>query len=75
MTKEGSTKIVIFMIHWAGVHVQGRGHNSYIVKMHYRISRNFSKDLILALLGRLLNLLNLSITNNASHLNIIYFMK
>ena len=35
MTKEGSTKIVNFMIPGAGVLVLGRGHISYIVKMHY----------------------------------------
>ena len=33
--KEGSTKIVNFMIPWAGVFVLGCGHISHIVKMHY----------------------------------------
>ena len=35
MTKEGSTKIVNFMIPRAGVLVLGRGHISHIVKMYY----------------------------------------
>ena len=35
MTKEGSTKIVNFMTHGAGVLVLGCGHISHIVKMHY----------------------------------------
>ena len=35
MTKEGSTKILNFMIPWAGVFVLGCGHISHIVKMHY----------------------------------------
>ena len=35
MTKDGSTKIINFMIHGAGVLVQGRGHISDIVKLHY----------------------------------------
>ena len=35
MTKEGSTKIVNFMTHGAGVLVLGRGHISHVVKMHY----------------------------------------
>ena len=34
MTKEGSTKIVNFMIPGAGVLVLGRGHISHLVKMH-----------------------------------------
>ena len=42
MTKEGSTKIVNFMTHRAGVLVLGRGHISNIVKMHY-----FFKNLLL----------------------------
>ena len=42
MTKEGCTKIVNFMTLRAGVLVQGRGHISYIVKMHY-----FLKNLLL----------------------------
>ena len=35
MTKEGSTKIVDFMTHGAGVLELGRGHINQIVKMHY----------------------------------------
>ena len=35
MTKEGSTKIVNFITHGAGVIVLGGGHKSYIVKKHY----------------------------------------
>ena len=35
MTKEGFTKIVIFMTPGAGVLVIVRGHISHIVKMHY----------------------------------------
>ena len=35
MTMEGSTKIVNFMTTGAGVLVLGRGHISYIVKIHY----------------------------------------
>ena len=35
MTKEGFTKIINFMTPGAGVLVQGRGHISYIMKMHY----------------------------------------
>ena len=35
MTKEGSTKILNFMTPGAGVLVLGRGHISYIVKLHY----------------------------------------
>ena len=35
MTKEGSTKTINFMTPWAGVLVQGCGHISHIVKMHY----------------------------------------
>ena len=42
MTKEGSTKIVNFMIPVAGVLVQGRGHTGHIVKTH-----NFFKNLLL----------------------------
>ena len=42
MTKEGSTKTVNFMTLGAGVLVQGCGHISYIVKMHY-----FFKNLLL----------------------------
>ena len=37
----------------------------------YCISRNFSEDLILALLVRLFSLLKLCIANNTSHLEII----
>ena len=35
ITKEGSTKIVNFMTPGAGVLVQGHGHISHVVKMHY----------------------------------------
>ena len=42
MTKKGSTKVVNFMTPRAGVLVPGRGHISYIVKLHY-----FFKDLLL----------------------------
>ena len=42
MTKEGSTKIVNFMIPWAGVFVLRCGHISHKVKMHY-----FLKNLLL----------------------------
>ena len=35
MTKEGSTKIVNFMTHSAGVLVLGHDHISHIVKLHY----------------------------------------
>ena len=35
MIKEGSTKIVNFMTHMVGVLVQGCGHISHKVKMHY----------------------------------------
>ena len=35
VTKEGSTKIISFMTPGAGVLVQGHGHISYLVKMHY----------------------------------------
>ena len=35
MTKEGSTKIVNIMTPGAGVLVQGRGHLSHKLKMHY----------------------------------------
>ena len=42
MTKEGSTKIKTFLTPGAGVFVQGCGHISHIVKMHY-----FFKNLLL----------------------------
>ena len=35
MSKEGSTKIVNFITPWAWGSLLGRGHKSYIVKMHY----------------------------------------
>ena len=35
MIKEGSTKIVNFMTPGPGVLVQGRGHISHVMKMHY----------------------------------------
>ena len=42
MTKEGSTKIINFMTPRAEILVQGHGHISHIVKMHY-----FFKNLLL----------------------------
>ena len=42
MTTEGSTKSINFMTPWAGVLVQGCGHISHRVKMHY-----FFKNLLL----------------------------
>ena len=42
ITKEGSTKIVIFMTPGAGVLVLERGHISHIVKMHYSFKIFFS---------------------------------
>ena len=35
MIKEGSTKIINFMTPGAGALVQGHGHISHLVKMHY----------------------------------------
>ena len=35
MTKEGSTKIVNFMIPGAGIFALGRGHIRHIVRMYY----------------------------------------
>ena len=35
MTKEGSSKIVIFMTPWAGVFAQRRDHTSQIVETHF----------------------------------------
>ena len=37
MTKEGSTQILTFMTHGAGVLVLGHGHISHTVKMHLLI--------------------------------------
>ena len=44
ITKEGSTKIVNFMTLGAGVLVQGRGHISHIVKMHFQFLRFYCWD-------------------------------
>ena len=42
ITQVGSTKIVNFMNPGAGVLVLGRGHISYIMKMHYLLKIFFS---------------------------------
>ena len=42
----------------------------YLKKGYYHTSRNFSEDVILALLARLFSSPKLSIANNASHLDI-----
>ena len=45
-----------------------------IIWWMYRLSRNFSEDLILALLVRLFSSLKLCIANNTTRLDIIYFI-
>ena len=42
ITKERSTKIIIFMLPGSGVLVLGRGHICHIVKMHYFFKKKFS---------------------------------
>ena len=42
MTKEGSTKIINFMIPGAELLVLGRGHISHIVNMHYFFKKSSS---------------------------------
>ena len=48
--------------------------NSDFRKNHYCVSRNFTKNLILALLARLYRSLKLCITNNTLRLNIMKFI-
>ena len=47
MTKEGSIKIVYSMTPGAGVIVQGRGHISHKVKMHYLLLYQYSAHWLL----------------------------
>ena len=69
MTKKGSTKIVNFMIPREGVHVQGHGHISYIVKWHY-----FFKNLLLYFKAQPRQTDGLVMMSKEGSTNIINFM-